>query len=315
MSCPFMKRDEIGACHVTEDVESPSGDHNIAKELTYHDYLQLDKILDAQTVKSDIPDEHLFIVTHQAYELWFKEIIYEIDVARKVFMEEEVTSGKLMDVVNRFKRILLTLKLLTNQADILETMTPFNFLQFRGGLFPASGFQSYQFRIMEIKLGLTMKERSRFEGTFKVGFKDQPKEVQAIIDAERETSLATCLDRWFVSLLEKQKPHFDFVAKYKEGVDRMLQDMIDEAEAEENEEKRNERKNGYKAKKNFYDSILHESVHNDRVMIMNRKLSHRAMLGALMIFLYSKEPAFNLAHQFLHLLMDVDTWIVKWRGT
>ena len=133
---------------------------SIASEpILYPDYLQLDKILNAQFPVSKkfgnmAHDEHLFIVIHQAYELWFKQIIFELDSIIEILAKPIVDERCLLVVVQRVQRVNLILKLLNDQIAILETMAPTDFIDFRGYLSTASGFQSLQFRLFENKLGL-----------------------------------------------------------------------------------------------------------------------------------------------------------------
>ena len=118
--------------------------------LTYTEYLRLDGLLNLQEPRSDGPehDEMLFIITHQVYELWFKQIIHEID-----YLKLRLEANETAPVLNTFKRILTILKVLVAQLDILETMTPLDFLSFRARLETGSGFQSHQFRVLEYLLG------------------------------------------------------------------------------------------------------------------------------------------------------------------
>ena len=137
------------------------------KKLTYRKYLQLDTILDSQHLKSEengnqIHDEMLFIIIHQAYELWFKQILHELDSVLTMFKGNYVQEENLGIVVSRFDRIIEIQKLLINQIGILETMTPMDFLEFRDLLTPASGFQSAQFRLIENKLGMQVKDRIKY---------------------------------------------------------------------------------------------------------------------------------------------------------
>jgi len=118
--------------------------------LTYSSYLQLDKLLNIQKPLSDGPDhdEMLFIIIHQAYELWFKEILHELDYLKQLLLNNDLPRS-----LHTMKRILTILKVLVHQTDILETMTPLEFLTFRDRLESASGFQSFQFRELEFVLG------------------------------------------------------------------------------------------------------------------------------------------------------------------
>ena len=118
--------------------------------VTYSSYLRLDELLALQQPRSDGPehDEMLFIVIHQVYELWFKQLLHELDHL-KVLLEQDETSRS----QHTLKRILTILKVLVAQIDVLETMTPLGFMSFRDRLESGSGFQSFQFRELEFVLG------------------------------------------------------------------------------------------------------------------------------------------------------------------
>jgi tryptophan 2,3-dioxygenase len=123
----------------------------MSQPLTYASYLQLDEILSAQQPRSDGPehDEMLFIIIHQVYELWFKQILHELDYLQVLFHRDKTARA-----LHTLRRILTILKTVVAQIDVLETMTPQEFLSFRDRLESASGFQSYQFRELEFMLGL-----------------------------------------------------------------------------------------------------------------------------------------------------------------
>src|SRR5438105_8418842 len=114
---------------------------------SYADYLKLDRLLALQDSGGD-HDETLFIVIHQVYELWFKEILHELDYLRKLLGSDDLPRAG-----HAMKRVLTILKVLVAQVDILETMTPLEFLSFRARLETGSGFQSVQFREIEFLLG------------------------------------------------------------------------------------------------------------------------------------------------------------------
>src|SRR5437763_14498884 len=124
----------------------------------YADYLKLHALLAAQQPESarhgrPAHDEMLFIVVHQTYELWFKQMLHEFDRIQADFGGEVVEDEYLGRIVHGLERISEILKLLIQQLEVLETMTPLDFLDFRDFLIPASGFQSAQFRLIEIRLG------------------------------------------------------------------------------------------------------------------------------------------------------------------
>ena len=126
--------------------------------VTYGSYLEIDRLLELQKPRSDGPehDEVLFIVIHQVYELWFKELLHEFDRVMAL-----LRSGHGAKAQHTLKRILTILKVLVGQVDILETMTPLEFLTFRNRLAAASGFQSDQFR--QIEFVLSNKSRASLE--------------------------------------------------------------------------------------------------------------------------------------------------------
>ena len=117
---------------------------------TYGEYLKLDQLLALQHPLSRAPehDEMLFIVIHQVYELWFKEILHEVD-----YLQELLSGNQGIRAGHTLKRVLTILKVMVAQLDILETMTPLEFLSFRDRLESGSGFQSAQFRELEFALG------------------------------------------------------------------------------------------------------------------------------------------------------------------
>ena len=122
------------------DHESPA--------VTYGSYLEVDRLLALQKPRSDEHDEILFIVIHQVYELWFKEVLHELDRVMDLLRRDDGARAQ-----HTLKRVLTILKVLVAQVDILETMTPLEFLTFRNRLAAASGFQSDQFRQLEFVLG------------------------------------------------------------------------------------------------------------------------------------------------------------------
>ncbi len=119
--------------------------------VTYSSYLKIDELLRLQQPLSDGPehDEMLFIVIHQVYELWFKQMLHELDYLQKLLGANDTPRA-----LHTLKRVLTILKVNVAQIDILETMTPLEFLSFRARLESGSGFQSYQFRAFEFAIGV-----------------------------------------------------------------------------------------------------------------------------------------------------------------
>ena len=147
--------------------------------LTYTNYLKINELLELQQLKSD-PKEHdetLFIIIHQTYELWFKQIIHEFGKLNK-----ELSAGNTWISIKTMRRILTIMKTLVSQVDILETMTPLEFNSFRKFLGESSGFQSLQFREIEILCGL------RFP-LMKEAHKDDPKHIEILEQKMEEPTI------------------------------------------------------------------------------------------------------------------------------
>src|ERR1043165_8055042 len=169
-------------------------------DMHYHDYLHLDKILNAQFPESDkknlsAHDEMLFIVIHQAYELWFKQMHHEVNSVVAIMSKPALNdnSPELQTVVHRLNRCITILRVLVHQIDILETMTPMDFLDFRDMLRPASGFQSWQFKQLEAKLGLKFEHR---HGKEYYTSQLRGEHVSLIKTAESANSLLQLINEW-----------------------------------------------------------------------------------------------------------------------
>jgi tryptophan 2,3-dioxygenase len=121
--------------------------------LTYGSYLQLEGLLAAQRLESQAHDELLFITIHQVYELWFKQLLHEATAARDAMLDDDADVDQLWWAQHLLQRMHVVERVLVQQIDVLETMTPQDFLQFRQQLAPASGFQSVQYRELEFLSG------------------------------------------------------------------------------------------------------------------------------------------------------------------
>ncbi|XP_049790932.1 tryptophan 2,3-dioxygenase [Schistocerca nitens] len=288
--------------------------------MLYGEYLQLDKVLNAQRPLSEqngvvVHDEHLFIVTHQAYELWFKQIIYELDSVRAKFNTEDLVLDETqsLEILKRMSRIVLILKLLVDQVMILETMTPLDFMEFRNYLSPASGFQSLQFRLLENKLGVKQEHRVKYNQKYSRVFGHDPEAIKAIEKSEKEPSLAQLVQRWLERTPGLEAEGFNFWGKYRRTVEILLEQQRKAAEEEEVDVIRNQRLLDYERRKDVFESIFDPAMHAALVARGERRFSHKALQGAIMITFYRDEPRFSQPHQLLMLLMDIDSLITKWR--
>lgn len=318
MSCPFN-----GALSSSINNESESDSNGGRRPppggLLYGDYLQLDGLLSCQTPISGffgnetVHDEHLFIITHQAYELWFKQIIFELDSVKILFSAEELNETKMLMITSRLNRVVLILKLLVDQVTILESMTPLDFMDFRHYLAPASGFQSVQFRLIENKLGVRNEQRVNYGKNNYLRVFQDPKAIEAVQISEHEMSLCDLVQRWLERTPGLEEKGFNFWKKYEKVVNMLLENMRMEAEAETDTAKREVRMEDYKMKKNLFDSIFNIDKHNALMVRGERRFTHKALQGAMMIYLYRDEPRFNQPYHLITLLMDIDALITKWR--
>ncbi|XP_066599386.1 tryptophan 2,3-dioxygenase [Prorops nasuta] len=334
MACPLSD--------ISEEM-SQEGEHMTdGPGLLYGEYLRLDKILSAQRLLSveynaKVHDEHLFIVTHQAYELWFKQIIYELDSVRELFSCEKIgyesttrnsSSGssssrnglprylnetKTLEILKRLNRIVLILKLLVDQVTILETMTPLDFMAFRDYLCPASGFQSLQFRLLENKLGVKQEHRVKYNQSYTRVFGRDPDAIEAIRRSEDEPSLSCLVQGWLSRTPGLEPEDFDFWGKYRVSVEAMLTQQEQEAQKEPSEQHRKYLMASLRSRRAVFDTIFNESLHSALVSRGERRFNHAALQGAIMITLYRDEPRFSQPHQILTALMDIDSLITKWR--
>ncbi|XP_006622334.1 tryptophan 2,3-dioxygenase isoform X1 [Apis dorsata] len=332
MACPLS--DGIAEDHDQENDQ-------LAEGMLYGEYLRLDKILTAQRLLSaeynkEVHDEHLFIVTHQAYELWFKQIIYELDSVRALFNSEPSNRGTLngsnchtsiqknrisevldesrtLEILKRLNRIVLILKLLVDQVTILETMTPLDFMAFRDYLCPASGFQSLQFRLLENKLGVKQEHRVKYNQNYTKVFGRDPKAIEAIKRSEEEPSLSSLVQKWLARTPGLETHNFDFWEKYKRSVENLLDEQEQLARKYTKEQLRNYHLANVHSRKAVFETIFNESLHNALVSRGERRFAYAALQGAVLITLYRDEPRFSQPHQILNALMDIDSLITKWR--
>lgn len=310
MTCPFAKRNEDGELQESSGIEE--------KGLSYGEYLKLDQLLSSQDSESakhgkEIHDEHLFIIIHQVYELWFKQILHEIDSIRSLLSSVPFDESKQLIVNRRTSRVVEIMKICVEQIHILETMTPLDFADFREYLAPASGFQSYQFRLLENKLGIKPGWRvsyaqQNYADVHQAGIH---KELRK---SEEEESLLTLVEKWLERTPGLEEGGFNFWQKFNRGVESLLEDIkrnIDEAETEK--EKAAFEKE-FKDTQESYSTVLDVNIHNTKVARGERRLSHKAWQGALLISFYREQLRFSQPFQFLHLLMDLDSLLMKWRS-
>lgn len=275
-------------------------------EVHYHDYLQLDKILDAQfpeSVKQNLSahDEMLFIVIHQAYELWFKQLHFEVDSVAEIMGKPAVNdnSPELQTVVHRLNRCNTILRVLVHQLDIMETMTPMDFLDFRDMLRPASGFQSWQFKELEAKLGLKFEHRHGKEYYTSQLRKEQ---VEIIKKAESNRSLLQLVNAWLERI-----PIFSSAAGWEEYKSDNAGKEIHPFWAVYRDHYVGSLAEAEKGNLAAFDDVFLNDSNTERT------LSAAASRSALFIMLYRGYPMLQLPFQLLNALLEIDTQLSSWR--
>ena len=287
--------------------------------LYYADYLGLDELLGSQRLESAangevVHDEMLFIIVHQSYELWFKQIIWELDSILAIFEQETVDEQQMGTVVSRLRRISAIQTLLIQMIGVLETMTPLDFLDFRDHLFPASGFQSAQFRIVENKLGLRRSDRLLLSGdVYTARFDaDDRSNVEAI---ETETSLFDLVERWLERTPFLDHEDFHFWEAYRDAVRERIE--ADRAVVESNPNltgaERAAQLKEFEQVQTQFEALFDPEKHALERAAGRLRMTQRAFQAAVFITLYRDQPALQEPSRLLELLMDVDEGFTTWR--
>ena len=285
----------------------------------YHNYLQLDKILGAQHLRSEdigepAHDELLFIVTHQIYELWFKEIIHNLSSVAKMFSSDKLDEKNMGVAVSRLKRIIEIFKVLIEQIRILETMTALDFLDFRNYLLPASGFQSFQFRKVEVMLGLKMQTRQTYDQRdYKSPFNADQQEELA--NFENGNSMLELIEEWLERMPFLEFGEFKFKEKYRQAVENMIRKEKEAISNSEFIDKEQEqiRISMLDQTQDYIQSALEEEKHNALNEDGTVKISHKSTIAALFINLYRDEPIVQMPYQLISNLVEIDELLTNWR--
>ncbi len=285
----------------------------------YINYLHLDKVLDAQHPIScegegeAAHEEMLFIIIHQTYELWFKQILHELNSAMVLFKADKIDESSVGVIVSRMERVMTILDVLVKQLDILETMTSLDFLDFRHHLSPASGFQSHQFRKFEVLLGLKIKKRHHFDGRpYHEQFKGSEK--QEILDLEKSDSFFSLIEKWLERIPFLKMEGFNFTQKYEAAVNKMLAKEIATIKAADlTDSDREIRLRMIDENRKYYKRVLSEDMHKQAIKEGDVSLSYKATMSALLINLYRDDPILHLPYKFLRTVVEVDHKVATWR--
>jgi tryptophan 2,3-dioxygenase len=239
---------------------------------------------------------------HQAYELWFKQILHELTRVQEDLAREPVEDWRLARTVHSLNRVREILKLGVSQIDVLETMTPQDFLDFRGLLSTSSGFQSLQFRLIETRLGLESSRRLLFEGKPVDADFSEP-ERQALKQAEQSPSVRDQLETWLMRTPFVAGEHYAFREAYREAVVAMLKRDRQTAEAHGEADEAAAIAQAARA----FAAIFDPSAHAEWTM------DPRAVEAALFITVYRDRPVCHMPHALLSALMDIDEAMALWR--
>jgi tryptophan 2,3-dioxygenase len=300
------------------------------KPLYYSEYLQLDKILDAQHPKSAVNgkaaahEEMLFIIVHQAFELWFKQVRHELCSIIESLHKEKIddNTDEMSVIVQRLYRVIKIIRLMNEQFEVLETMKPLNFLDFRNYLYPASGFQSKQFRIVEAMLGLKMQHRHMPEHyknvcTHAGGFNQD--DYGDITEAENDLSVLEGVKHWLArmpffhpELWKEYELQFSnnqvsenvFISDYFNLYEQTQQQLRSVGF----EERKSSEFDTRTAKPTPADSFKSFFLENG-----SGQFSAKELTSALFIQLYGHYPMLHLPFELLNSLVEIDDLLSLWR--
>ena len=316
---------------------------NSTQPVHYHDYLGLTPILSAQIpLSGNLPqydfsktrtiddiledgvassnvnepkvmahEEMFFIIIHQVYELWFKQIIFEIDSVRNILNVNVVQEDQLYTIVARLNRVIEIQKILVQQVGVLETMTPAQFLSFRNSLGTASGFQSFQFRKLELILGLNKENiemKNRPPATYMdVLTKDQSEQIQSLQIESVKFSILKLVENWLENTPFLSNNGFDFITEYKKIRLNNYQNELS------NYPKDSPQYQNIDFQRQMFEKMYDEVEYNKLRDESKVKLSFKARNAALFIMLYSDRPILNLPYQIILQLVQIDELFSTWR--
>lgn len=287
--------------------------------LNYSDYLKLDQLLNSQSLMSEkngqkAHDEMLFIIVHQTYELWFKQIIHEIDLVLNLFSQRAIDESDVSNAVRHLNRIIEIQKLLIDQIRVLETMTAMDFLEFRDYLFPSSGFQSSQFRLIENKLGLQKNLRVSYGNK---DYKEVLRESEKLLikKSENSKSMFELLEDWLERTPFLSFDGFDFWKKYSDTISDMLkkEEALIKNKPNQTANELESNLKSHKVSVSSFQAFINAEKHEALINKGEKRLSHKSTKAALLIFLYRDEPILHSPFNLLSRLIDIDELFTTWR--
>jgi len=287
--------------------------------LHYGSYLQLDKILQAQDLESAKTskvshDEHLFIVVHQVYELWFKQVIFECQSIQKILARVPLPESDLITVLNRMNRCNSLWPILMDQIKVMETMTPMDFLDFRHLLYPASGFQSLQFRLLETMFGLKEEQRSSEEKAYFNSRLTVP-EKEELTKLQKQKNLKELLDDWLCRMPFISGPEDLYWKKYQQQVEKHLE--LDRETIKQhhylNEDQKLQQIALLNKQLESFKQLFDKNAYKELLSSQQVSFSQDALLCALFILLHRQEPLLQIPFKIIQSFIEFDTSLTSWR--
>jgi tryptophan 2,3-dioxygenase len=284
------------------------------EESGYSDYLGLDVLLNAQVSESgrvhgEIHDQTLFIIAHQVRELWLKEILHELNSVLELFSSVPLGRRKIGLIKARLGRLVAVQRIMNRQIEVLETISPLDFLELRDHLSSDSMFESSQFREVELRLGLAARGALRPLDRFR------PEERASLRKAQDEKSLFEAVDDWLATMPFRSIDTGEFCSRYRSIVHDILERDYQSAQS-------NPRLSGWELKRQLgklenaryrFDALFKPEEYE---LLRDEGLFHfrqSSVLSALFLLLYRDEPLLDAPFGILKRLMDIDDELVASR--
>lgn len=258
--------------------------------LSYESYLHLDKLLDSQHCQSQqrgqpAHDEMFFIIVHQTYELWFKNILFELERICTLLSKDKLDQQGITDVIWLLNRVTSIQQLLNQQLQVIDTMSPKDFLAFRDLLSPASGFQSVQFRLLEIRLGISRYDEAEQAKVLRCLSEDN----RALIKQQcQQSNLFTAINDWL--------KHFALTemdcAAFIHDLQLNLTEQTDNPDI---------------------DGLFDPQSYTTLFQSSHQHLHFESCIAVLFIMHYCDHPRIGQAYQLLRKVLQVDDLLAKWR--